>query len=125
MRAGRVAQAEPIWAAVRADTPEDVWVYNNAGLEYADVGQHDTALDWLTQGLRLALDTGDRERLVDQLTGLRQSSLDSLGRPADALQDEAVFLRDKIQTGPRPVTGPEPPPAADCSNASSGTRRRA
>ena len=40
MRAGRVAEAEPIWAAVRADTPDDVWLYNNAGLEYAHAGDH-------------------------------------------------------------------------------------
>ena len=50
MRAGRVAEAEPIWAAVRADTPDDVWLYNNAGLEYAHAGDHETALDWLTEG---------------------------------------------------------------------------
>ncbi len=37
MRAGRAAEAEPIWAAVRADTPDDVWLYNNAGLEYAEL----------------------------------------------------------------------------------------
>lgn len=60
MRAGRVAEAEPIWAAVLADTPDDVWVYNNAGLEYADVGEHVTAVDWLSRGLRLALRTGER-----------------------------------------------------------------
>jgi tetratricopeptide (TPR) repeat protein len=96
MRADRVAEAEPIWAAVRADTPDDVWLYNNAGLEYADAGDHATALDWLTDGLRLALRTSDPERLVDQLAYLRQASLDSLDRPADALQEQAMtFLREQ------------------------------
>lgn len=90
MRAGRVAEAEPIWAAVRAATPEDVWLYSNAGLEYADAGEHGTALDWLTEGLRLALRSGDPERLVDQLTDLRQTTLDTLGLPADKLQAEAA-----------------------------------
>ena len=93
MRAGRVAEAEPIWAAVRADTPDDVWLYNNAGLEYAHAGDHETALDWLTEGLRLALRTSDPDRLVDQLADLRQVSLDSLGRPADALQEQAMTFR--------------------------------
>jgi len=93
MRAGRAAEAEPIWAAVRADTPDDVWLYNNAGLEYAHAGDHRTALDWLTEGLRLALRTSDPERLVDQLADLRQVSLDSLGRPADALQEQAMTFR--------------------------------
>ncbi len=98
MRAGRVAEAEPIWAEVRADTPDDVWLYNNAGLEYAHAGVHETALGWLTDGLRLALRTADPERLVEQLTDLRQESLDSLDRPADALQEHAAgFLREKQQ----------------------------
>jgi tetratricopeptide (TPR) repeat protein len=43
MRAGRVAEAEPIWVAVHADTPEDVWLYSNAGIEYADAGEHGNA----------------------------------------------------------------------------------
>lgn len=58
-RAGRVAEAEPIWTAVHADTPDDVWLYNNAGLEYGAAGHHETALSWLTDGLTLALDSGD------------------------------------------------------------------
>ncbi len=73
-------------------------MYNNAGLEYADAGDHRTALDWLTDGLRLALRTSDPERLVDQLVDLRQASLDSLGQPADALQEQAMmFLREQKQ----------------------------
>jgi tetratricopeptide (TPR) repeat protein len=42
MRASRVAEAQAIWAAVLADTPDDVWLYNNAGLEYAHAGDHET-----------------------------------------------------------------------------------
>lgn len=98
MRAGRVAEAEPIWVVVLADTPDDVWLYNNAGLEYAHAGDHEAALGWLTDGLRLALRTADPERLVDQLADLRQQSLDSLDRPADALQEQAAgFLRENQQ----------------------------
>lgn len=114
MRAHRVAEAEPIWTAVRADTPDDVWLYNNAGLEYAHAGDHATALDWLSDGLRLALRTSDTERLVDQLGDLRQASLDSLGLPADALQEQArTFLREKERASrtrsPR-AQGPAPEP---------------
>lgn len=108
MRAGRVAEAEPIWSAVLADTPDDVWLYNNAGLEYAHAGDHEAALAWLTQGLQLALRTDDPERLVDQLSDLRQQSLDNLGRPADALQERAAeFLR---ATQPAPSVPEEPTP---------------
>ena len=109
MRAGRIAEAEPIWAAVRADTPDDVWLYNNAGLEYAHAGHHDTALGWLTDGLQLALRTGDPERLADQLADLRQESLDKLDRPADTLQEQAAaFLREKEQARSRWSADPEP-----------------
>jgi tetratricopeptide (TPR) repeat protein len=90
MRAGRVVEAEPIWAQVRAETPGDVWLFNNAGLEYADVGDHATALAWLTDGLRIALDSGDPERLVGQLVDLRRASMDALGVPPDDLQARAV-----------------------------------
>jgi tetratricopeptide (TPR) repeat protein len=113
MRAGRVADAAPIWAAVLADTPDDVWLYNNAGLEYADVGEHATALGWLTEGLRLALRTGDPERLVDQLLDLRRASLDDLGQPADELQQQAAsFLHDKEQARSR-RSSPADEPAAE------------
>lgn len=90
MRTGRVAEAEPIWAAVLADTPDDVWLYNNAGIEYAATGDHATALDWYTPGLQLALQTGDPERVAGQLLEFRRTSLDSLGRPTDELQRQAV-----------------------------------
>jgi tetratricopeptide (TPR) repeat protein len=110
MRAGRVAEAAPIWAAVLADTPDDVWLYNNAGLEYADVGEHATALHWLTEGLRLALDTGDPERLVDQLLDLRRASLEALGQTDDDLQQQAAaFLNHKEQVRSERSSLPEEP----------------
>jgi tetratricopeptide (TPR) repeat protein len=90
MRAGRVAEAEPIWAQVRQDTPDDVWLYNNAGLEYADIGDHATALAWLTDGLRIALNSGDPDRLVAQLIGLRSDAMTALGIEPDELQARAV-----------------------------------
>ena len=99
MRAGRVAETAPLWEQVRADTPDDVWLYNNAGLEYAAVGDDVTALTWLTDGLHLALATGDPERLVDQLRDLRGAALARLGRPADDLQDRAT----QFLAGPAPT----------------------
>jgi hypothetical protein len=36
LRAGRREESAALWAAVKRDTPDDVWLYNNAGLEYAD-----------------------------------------------------------------------------------------
>lgn len=97
MRTGRIAEAEPIWAAVLADTPDDVWLYNNAGLEYAETGDHVTALDWLTKGLQLALATGDPEGAADQLYELRQESLEHLGESADELQQQAEEFLDALE----------------------------
>jgi tetratricopeptide (TPR) repeat protein len=98
MRAGRVEEANPIWTMVRADSPDDVWLYNNAGLEYADIGEHETALAWLTDGLELALHTNDPERLVEQLAELRATSLQALGQPIDELQQRALsFQHEQAQ----------------------------
>jgi tetratricopeptide (TPR) repeat protein len=101
IRDGRVQQATEIWEQVRADTPDDVYLYNNAGLEYAAIDDHETALTWLTQGLRLAMATGDPEGLVEQLADLRDESLSELGRREDQLQRDAEDF----------LANPPPPPA--------------
>lgn len=85
-RHGRLEEAAAIWDAVARDTPDDVWVYNNAGLEYVAIGEHETALSWLTRALELAVRTGDPERLLGQLRDLRAASLTALGRETDDLQ---------------------------------------
>lgn len=90
MRAGRLDEAEPIWAAVRNDSPDDVWLYNSAGLEYGDIGEHETALAWLTDGLELALSISDPDQLVEQLADLRAISLAAVGRSVDELQQRAA-----------------------------------
>src|SRR4051812_1239106 len=42
-RHGRLEEAAAIWEEVAHDTPDDVWVYNNAGLEYGAIGEHELA----------------------------------------------------------------------------------
>jgi hypothetical protein len=101
MRGGRVTEAEPIWAQVRADTPGDVWLYNNAGLEYADVGDHATALTWLNEGLRIALATDDPERLVGQLVDSRRANMTALGLEADELQARPAAFDEKRCGAPK------------------------
>ncbi len=85
-RHDRLDEAAEIWNAVAADTPDDVWLYNNAGLEYGAIGEHELALPWLTRALEIAVGTGDPERILDQLRDLRAESLARLGRDSDALQ---------------------------------------
>ena len=92
-RHGRLEEAAAIWDVVAQDTPEDVWVYNNAGLEYGAIGEHEAALSWLTRALELAVRTGDPERLLGQLRGLRAASLAALGRDEDDLQTAEPVTR--------------------------------
>ncbi len=101
-RHGRLPEAAAIWDAVAADTPDDVWVYNNAGLEYGAIGEHELALSWLTRALELAVRTGDPERLVGQLRDLRAASLAALGREPDGLQTATPALIRREHGEPQP-----------------------
>lgn len=115
LRAGRSDEAHRVFADVKRDTPDDVWLYNNAGLEYHHAGDHARALEWFDPGLELAMATHDPERLVDQLADLRQGSLEALGREPDDLQRLArAFLADPPPRRrfpghpPDPTAGPLP-----------------
>lgn len=96
MRLGYETQARLLWQQARADYPNDVWIYVQAGIEYGDIGNHARALEWLTTGLELALRTGDPESALEQLRPLRASCLSALGRPSDEIQERA---------GPGPTGG--------------------
>jgi tetratricopeptide (TPR) repeat protein len=98
LRAGRAEEAHPIFAEVKAETPDDVWLYNNAGLEYGAAGDHKRAIAWLAEGLELAIGTGDPERLVGQMSDLRRESLAALGRDLDELEARA----DEFLAQPKP-----------------------
>jgi len=39
-RSGHESQARPLWQQARADYPDDVWVYVEAGIGYGDIGDH-------------------------------------------------------------------------------------
>jgi tetratricopeptide (TPR) repeat protein len=41
LRAGRAEEAHLIFTEVKAETPDDVWLYNNAGLEYGAARDHE------------------------------------------------------------------------------------
>ena len=118
-RHGRLSEAAAIWNAVAAESPDDVWVYNNAGLEYGAVGQHDLALPWLTRALEIAVRTGDPERLLGQLRDLRATSLAKLGLELDDLQTATPTLTSpdrpdsptsaRIDRDVTPARDPAPP----------------
>jgi tetratricopeptide (TPR) repeat protein len=93
MRSGHEARARPLWEQARSLFPDDVWVYVQAGIEYSDLGDHATALMWLTPGTEWALRTGDVESALEQLVPLRAGCLSALGRGPDDLQVRAGRAR--------------------------------
>ena len=93
MRSGHEPLARPLWEEARADFPDDIWVYVQAGIEYGDIGDHAGALSWLTPGMELALRTRDPESALEQLIPLRAACLSTLGREPDDLQTRAGLTR--------------------------------
>src|SRR3954447_17624409 len=105
LRGGRAEPAHDLYAAVYADTPEDVWLHNNAGIEYAAAGDYPRALAWLSSGLEIALEGGDPERLAGQLHESRRDALHALDHPHDDLDARAeAFLAQPRP--PRPGWSP-------------------
>jgi tetratricopeptide (TPR) repeat protein len=95
LRAGREDEAAAIWAELKAADPEDVWLYNAAGLSYNEVGEHELAIEWLAEGIELAMGTHDPEGIVNQLSAVRRESLGSLGRDLDELEQRVdPFLEE-------------------------------
>jgi tetratricopeptide (TPR) repeat protein len=86
LRAGRPAEAAAIWAELKEKDPDDVWLYNAAGLSYSEVDEHELAVHWLGEGIELAMRIGDPEGIVSQLSHVRRQSLKALGRDLDELE---------------------------------------
>jgi tetratricopeptide (TPR) repeat protein len=94
---GRMDEASALFEEVRDDTPDDVWLYNQAALAFQGVGNYERALVWITQGLELALARGDPEEIVAQLSDIRRVSLKHLGHDLDALEQRAdEFLEERL-----------------------------
>ena len=128
LRFGHPEPAHATFAQVKAETPGDVWLYNNAGLEYRRSGDLERALGWLDEGLELAMRTGDPERLVGQLSDLRRECLDGLGRAEDDLQRRAAAF-EPPQRRPAPAACspwwlPKTPPALAAAPAEPGLAER-
>ena len=71
-----------------------------AGIGYADIGDHAGALEWLTTGLELALRTGDPKSALEQLRPSRAPCLSALGRPSGEIQERAAH-GEQGETGER------------------------
>lgn len=91
--AARHDEADPLWARLRAADPGGVWTLNAGGFAYHEVGRDDEAVEWLGEGLRVALTGDDPEHVVDQMSDARRVSLRRLGRELDALEREIEAWR--------------------------------
>ena len=105
LRAGRHEEAAAIWAELKASDPDDVWLYNAAGLSYSEIGEHELAVAWLGEGIELAMRTDDPEGIIDQLSDVRRRSLDALGRDLDELEQRVDPFMEEWRSEAR---APEP-----------------
>lgn len=67
LSAGRRAEADAIFAELKACMPDDVWLYNAAGFSYAFAGDPAEAARWFRQGIEVAIHIGDPDQVVVQL----------------------------------------------------------
>jgi tetratricopeptide (TPR) repeat protein len=91
--AGRHAEADALWSELRDADPEGVWTLNAGGFAYGEAGRDEEAAEWLAEGLRIAMDRDDPERVVDQMSDERRVSLRRLGRELDELEREVEAFR--------------------------------
>lgn len=98
IEAGRCAEADTLYAELRRRDPDDVWLYNSAGWAYARVDDRE-ALRWLLDGIDVAIETGDADRVIGQLLDMARRCWDRLDEPHDAELVARVesFERDWIR----------------------------
>ena len=99
-RSGHESQARPLWQRARADCPDEVWIYVQAGIGVRRHQRPRRSLECLTTGLELALRTGDPRSALEQLRPSHASCLPALGRPPDEIQERAAH-GEQGRTGER------------------------
>ncbi len=112
--AGRRAEADTLFADLRARTPEDVWLYNSAGFSYAAVADYRESARWFRDGIDVALRTGDADRVVVQLLEGLEAAWKGLGEsPESGLQGRVEAFVETWQppsSRVRHYWGGDPPP---------------
>lgn len=100
LRAGRREEADIVFADLRLQCPDDIWLYNAAGYAYGWVGEDAAALPWLEQGIAMALADGDNDGILHQLDEARTRCREALGLPEDELSARvAAFERPDHRPG--------------------------
>lgn len=93
--AGRRAEADALFADLRARTPDDVWLYNSAGFSYALVSDHAESARWFREGIDVAFRTGDPDQVVVQLVEGLEDAWAALGEtPEPGLNDRVEAFVD-------------------------------
>ena len=69
--AGRHEDGDALWTELRANDLGVVWTLNAGGLAYTEVGRDEEAVEWLAEGLRVAIGRDDPEHVVDQMSDAR------------------------------------------------------
>lgn len=88
LRAGRRAEADALFADLRARTPDDVWLYNAAGFSYSWASDPAEAARWFRDGIDVAFRTGDPHQVLFQLLEGLEHAWAALGQaPESALKD--------------------------------------
>ena len=82
LAAGRRAEADRLYAELRARDPDDVWLNNSAAYAYSGIEDRE-ALRWSLGGIDLAISTGDHDQVIGQLLECAKRSWDALGEQAD------------------------------------------
>ncbi|MGH2902459.1 MAG: SEC-C metal-binding domain-containing protein [Solirubrobacteraceae bacterium] len=91
--AARHQEADSLWNELRQNDLGGVWTLNAGGLAYHEVGRDEEAVQWLGEGLRVALDRNDPERVVDQMSDARRLSLQRLQLELDEIEREVEIFR--------------------------------
>jgi len=99
LEAGRHDEADVLWRKLRDADSEESWTLNAGGLSYNDVGRDEEAIEWLGEGLRIALAADDPLQIVDQMSDARRLSLQRLGREPDGLEREVEAFRARNDVG--------------------------
>jgi len=94
--AGRHEEADGLWRELRDADPDGVWTLNAGGMAYAQVGRDAEAVEWLGEGVRVAIALDDPEHVVDQMSDTRRVSLKRLGRDLDELEREVETFRARV-----------------------------
>lgn len=100
---GRLDDAAALYSQLRDRDPDDVWLYNSAAFTYRNVDPA-LALRWATDGIDVAIATGDHDQVIGQLLDITRSLWDTLGqRPDEDLVDRvAGFEAAWTRPPPRP-----------------------